>query len=81
MKYIKVNYLYRDGGNWKEFGSFSAPNPESKCLEEFERELRARCVDGTFFYHEEWDVPPLFPDSYDPDTDPTWHELESVEEV
>jgi hypothetical protein len=78
MLNFKFNYLYRDGGNYKNYGAVVVANPENLSLLECEKLIRAKLINDTWFYAEEWKVPKLFFADFDP-TDPIWHEFESVD--
>lgn len=75
---LQFNYLYRDGGNYKRFGSIIFSNPTNLSVAELEDILRKRLIDEAYFYHEKLDVPPLFFNEIKAD-DPSWHEYESME--
>ena len=76
---IKFNYLYRDAGNYKEFGETIFTNQDSKSLEEIELAIRKNLIEGEFFIPEKWNIPRLTFDSYSPELDHDYHEFESVE--
>lgn len=76
---ITFNYFYRDGGNYKKFDSVIFLNPDDIGLPEIETLIRAKLIDGTYFYADEWKLPELFLDTFHFRVDPTWHEFESVE--
>ena len=78
MPNIKFSYLYRDAGNYKNFGCIVFSNPANLPLATVEANIKRHLIDGCWFYAEEWQLPDLrFADtSYN---DPTWHEFEGVE--
>lgn len=76
---IKFNYLYRDAGNYKEFGETIFTNQESKSLQEIELAIRKNLIEGEFFIPEKWNILRLTFDSYSPELDHDYHEFESVE--
>jgi hypothetical protein len=78
-KNIKFNYLYRDAGNYKEYGEIIFTNRDSKNLEEIELILRKNLIEGEFFIPEKWNVPRLSFDDYLPELDHDYHEFESLE--
>lgn len=78
MPNIKFNYLYRDGGNYKTFGSVIFANPDNVEIDAIANAIQSRLIDACWFYAEEWKLPNLRPTGLQ-DTDPTWHEFESVE--
>lgn len=79
MPNIKFNYLYRDGGNYKNYGFVILSNPGNLALTEVEKLIRNKLIDGEWFYPEEWGLPELFFDWVDFRVDPTWHEFGNVE--
>ena len=81
MPNIKLNYFYRDGGNYKNFGSAILSNPDNLSLTEFEKAIRAKLISDTWFYANEWGVPTLFFPEFDPEVEPTWHEFEGLEVI
>jgi hypothetical protein len=79
MPNIKFNYLYRDGGNYKNFNSIIFEDHQSISLEELELLIKSKLIDGEWFYAEQWKIPEIFLSTFDFKIDPTWHEFESVE--
>ncbi|HLP12185.1 MAG TPA: hypothetical protein VK177_09665 [Flavobacteriales bacterium] len=79
-KNIQFNYLYRDAGNYKNHGSVVFSNPASLSLEEIDKAIRARLIEGVWFLHEDFGVPPLFFNDHDVNGDDHgWHEYVGVE--
>ena len=76
---IKFNYLYRDAGNYKEFGEIIFTNQDSKSLDEIELVIRKNLIEGEFFIPEKWNVPRLSFEDYSPELDHDYHEFESIE--
>jgi hypothetical protein len=81
MPNIKFNYLYRDGANYKKYGSVIFANPNDIELSEIETLIRSKLIDGEWFYADEWGLPELFLETFDCGVDPTWHEFEGVEYI
>lgn len=76
---LKMNYMYRDGANYKQFGyvifkkaSFLTPNQASQKLKE-------KLISNEFFIPQDWGLPRLQKYAYDPEIDHEWHEFESFE--
>ena len=78
MANIKFNYLYRDGGNYKRYNSIIFNNPDNIILSELSTLISSKLIDNTWFYANQWNLPDLRPETIYPDTDPTWHEFESI---
>ncbi|WP_259069037.1 hypothetical protein HDF24_05590 [Mucilaginibacter sp. X4EP1] len=79
MPNIKFNYLYRDSGNYKKFGSVVFSNPTNIELAEIEKLFKSKLIDELWFYANEWNLPELFTENLDFIIDPTWHEFEGLE--
>ena len=54
---LKFFYLYRDEGNYKDFGELIFSNPSGSSPEAASERLRAQLIDGEYFYPKEWGVP------------------------
>jgi hypothetical protein len=76
---IQFNYLYRDAGNHKVFGSEVFSNSVVLTVEEIELKIRANLIDGEFFDPKKWGLPRLGFSDWDDEIDHTWNEFESVE--
>ena len=76
---IRLNYLYRDAGNYKEYGEMIFTNKDSKSIEEIELVLRKNLIEGEFFIPEKWNIPRLSFENYLPELDHDYHEFESLE--
>lgn len=76
---IKFNYLYRDGGNFKVWGSEILTNPDSFHIGMIEERIRKSLIDGEFFDPIYWKVKRLKHEDYVPELDHTWNEFESIE--
>jgi hypothetical protein len=74
---LSFNYLYRDGGNFKQFGKKLFTNPNHLQIEIIEKTIRKNLIDETFFYADKFNVRSLFFDCLNID-DPTWHEFEDL---
>ena len=76
---IKFNYLYRDAGNYKEFGEFIFTNQGSQSLQKIELAIRNCLIEKEFFIPEKWNIPRLNLGGYSPELDHDYHEFESIE--
>jgi hypothetical protein len=76
---IKLSYLYRDGGNYKNYSSLIFSNPSNVDLSELASLIQSKLIDSTWFYVNEWKLPDLNFGKWDNRYDPSWHEFESVE--
>ena len=74
---ILLNYLYRDSGNYKKFGSKRYSNPEQLTIEEITQRLVQNLIDQSYFYPEQVGIKKFkFHRHID---DSSWYEFESVE--
>ena len=74
---IRFNYMYRDSGNYKKFGSKKYSNPEDLSIEELTKKLRLYLIDQTYFYPERVGIKKFKFHRYIDDY--SWYEFESVE--
>jgi len=75
---IKLNYLYRDGGNYKNYGQVVFANSLNLPLGEIEKRLSIHLIDNEWFVAAAWQLPELFFERssfFDLD----WHEFQSIE--
>ncbi len=79
MPNIKFSYLYRDAGNYKNYGSVIFANPNNLSLEHLLELIRPKLIDGTWFHAKEWGLPDLHFDRWDEELDHGFHEFEGVE--
>ncbi len=77
---IELEYVYRDAGNYKNFGAVIFRNQNSHSAEWLEKEIAKRLIDGEFFVAEKIEVPTLyFADyAYSPELDHEWHQFLGV---
>jgi hypothetical protein len=78
MKNIKFNYLYRDAGNYKQFGFVIFSNPNSLPTESIELEIHSKLIDGEYFIASQLNIASLFFEGTN-DLDHIWHEFDSIE--
>ncbi len=78
-QYIEINYLYRDAGNYKLFGSKVFSNTSNLDLEVIRREIETKLIDGLYFVPETWGFERLRFTKFDRGEDHDWHELISIE--
>jgi hypothetical protein len=80
MPNIQLNYLYRCGGNYKNYGEVIFSNPEYLTIEEVEAAIQAALqFEEPWFYPNQWGLPDLHFPKWDPELDHTFHEYEGVE--
>lgn len=75
---IKLNYLYRDFSNYKQYGSIVFENSKDITLEELTAIIESKLIDGEYFSADEWKIPNFFFETKI-DDDHSWHEFQNVE--
>lgn len=78
---LKLNYRYRDAGNYKQFGSVIFSNENRLSIEEATQLIREKLISEEFFVPKNWNLPPLHFHPHDPELDHDYHEFESWEET
>ncbi|MEB2777453.1 hypothetical protein SYJ56_19215 [Algoriphagus sp. D3-2-R+10] len=79
MKNIQLNYRYRDAHNYKQFGAAVFSNPTGMTVEEATALLLSKLISEEFFVPDDWGLPRLHADPYNPAVDHEWHEFEEFE--
>ena len=75
---IQFNYLYRDGSNYKNYGSIVFGNHNNISIILIENTIRENLIDGEYFYAKKWKLKSLFFEEPNCD-DHEFHEFDSVE--
>ena len=81
MMNIQFSYLYRDAGNFKNFGDIIFSNTSKFSLDELRSMITKALIDEMYFDTYKSDIPSLFFDDYDDDLDHDWHEFDQFNEV
>jgi hypothetical protein len=76
---LKLNYMYRDGANYKQFDSVVFTNPSFITPRKAAQKLKEKLISNEFFIPQDWGLPRLQKYAYDPEIDHEWHEFESFE--
>ncbi len=76
---IKFSYLYRDSGNYKQYGDAIFSNYSNLDIVEVSRLIKKNLIDGEFFEPLKWSIPLIYEDKYDPNIDHEWYEFVSIE--
>lgn len=76
----RLNYLYRDAGNYKTYGSviFKASNRRS--ISHLQALMEEALIEREYFVAKDVGVPDLRPAVLDSSMDHDWHEVESLDE-
>jgi len=77
---IIFEYLYRDGGNFKNWGEACFKNEQGLSLEEIDARIRECLIDGMYFTAEKVGLPTLYFDEHNEQLDHEWHEYDRVRE-
>lgn len=73
---LKFEYLYRDAGNYKQFGRIVLQNPTKISPEIAKKTILPHLIDGEFFYPDKIQVPRLEIHDFDFELDHDWYEFE-----
>ena len=76
---LKLNYRYRDGANYKQFGWVIFANPSCITPRKANEELKKKLIYSEYFVPQDWGLPKLQKHAYDPEIDHEWHEFEDFE--
>ncbi|MFC5190942.1 hypothetical protein ACFPIK_04135 [Algoriphagus aquatilis] len=76
---IKLNYRYRDAGNYKRFGSVIFSNLNRLSIEKATKLIQEKLISEEFFVPKNWNLPKLHFHHYDSELDHDYHEFESWE--
>ena len=79
MSNIKFKYLYRDAGNYKNYGFRVFRNPDNLSVSEIGKKFEASFLNGLYFIAEQIGLPELFHDDYPTLDDVSFHEYYGVE--
>ena len=75
---IKLSYLYRDAGNFKEYGEVIFSNPNNLSISLVSDKFRSTLLYGLYFIAHEVNIPDLRPLDWNDELDHLWHELGDV---
>jgi hypothetical protein len=78
---LKLNYRYRDAGNYKQFGWAIFGNQSRLSIEEAHKLILEKLISGDFFVPKDWNLLPLHFHPYNPELDHDYHEFENWEET
>lgn len=76
---IKLSYMYRCYGNYKNHGNVILSNPEGLTIDDIKAQLDKKLLDGQWFYASRWHLPGLHFKDYDDELDHPFHALKDVE--
>jgi hypothetical protein len=76
---LKLNYMYRHGANYKQFGSVIFKNERMITPRFATDKIKEKLISTEFFVPQDWNLPRLQKYPYEPEIDHEWHEFESFE--
>lgn len=76
---IKLHYLHRDEGNYKEFGSEIFTNKSQLRIAELEIRFKSKIIDSTYFYPDDFGIKKFHVNPFE--TTNEWYEFEKFEEI
>ena len=74
---VRFEYLYRDGGNYKNWGEVVFRNPRGHSIDAVSTMAGEAMIDRTFFEAEKAGIPDLRFEDHDAELDHDWHEAHS----
>ncbi len=77
---IVFKYLYRDGGNFKNWGDVCLKNEQGLSVEEIDALIRECLIDEMYFSAEKVGLPTLYFVERNDQLDHEWHEFDRVRE-
>lgn len=78
---IQMEYLYRDAGNYKVWGSTVFANPQGLSLDTIQAQTKDHWIDGCYFIAANLQLPSLHTSPYDAELDHSWHEFHAFTET
>lgn len=76
---IRMEYLYRDAANYKQWGRITFRNPRGLTAEDVTELVQSVLIDGEYFVAEKARIPVLYFTDRDSELDHEWHEFHSFE--
>ena len=72
---ISIEYMYRDGANYKQYSILVFSNTTDLSIEWIKRQINLYLLDGEYFIPRQWGLPNLQKFEYDPELDHEFHEI------
>ena len=76
---IKLEYLYRDAGNFKNYGEVIFSNPNNIALDIIASMVEKVLIDNMYFVASKVGLPDLRFAEYIPHLDHDWHEVDALQ--
>ncbi len=78
---IRLEYLYRDAGNYKNWGEVVFSNPQNIDVASVVSSAEKVLIDQTYFFAEKAAIPNLYFQERDDEFDHSWHEVHAFHET
>lgn len=78
---VRFKYLYRDAGNYKNWGEIVFSNPQDADITAISSKAKKVLIDQTYFVARKATIPNLYFSEYDDELDHTWHEVHAFDET
>ena len=78
---IRFSYLYRDAGNFKNWGEVVFSNPREVEVASVVLNAKRTLIDQAYFFARTASVPSLYFKEYDDELDHSWHEVHTFQET
>lgn len=75
---IKFEYMYRDAGNYKQYGETVFGNPENQSIDSIKNKIAESLIDNEYFDPSVWGIDCIAAYPYDPELDHNWYEFVDV---
>lgn len=75
---IKFEYMYRDAGNYKQYGETVFGNPENLSIDSVKNKIVESLIDNEYFDPSVWGIDNIAAYPYDPELDHDWYEFNDV---
>lgn len=72
---VKLEYLYRDGANYKQYSEVIISNIHHLSIEYIKNEIYSLLIDSEYFIPQNWNLPKLHYYEYDGEIDHELHEI------
>jgi hypothetical protein len=75
---ILFSYCYRDYANYKQHNDIIFANPDGLAIDQVDKIIRSKLIDGEWFYASDWEVNDLHFEDWDLEIDHPLHEFKEV---
>lgn len=78
---VKLEYMYRDAGNYKRYGEVIFGNKNGISISTVKNVILSNLIEGEWFQPTLWNLPDLHFDDWDDELDVPYHEFISIVET